>query len=132
MAAYDVFLPLCGRPYAADGDVSAVAVLPQRGDNQAGGVVQYQHSTDVASPPVCVSVHPQGTRYKSCSDIGSNACSESPSCQVARYFAVGDSRGRVYVFRSDGDLVVEQESGRGLHSLTSKLNLRTFGTHRSR
>ena len=45
---------------------------------------------------------------------------------------MGDSRGRVYVFRSDGDLVVEQESGRGLHSLTSKLNLRTFGTHRSR
>jgi len=28
--------------------------------------------------------------------------------------------------------VVERVTGRGLHSLTSELNLRTFGTHHSR
>ena len=47
-----------------DGEVSALAVMPQRGEND-----------------------------------------------LARYFAVGDDNGKVYIFRPDGDLVAESDSG---------------------
>jgi hypothetical protein len=30
---------------------------------------------------------------------------------LARYFAVGDDNGKVYIFRPDGDLVAESDSG---------------------
>jgi hypothetical protein len=48
------------------------------------GVIENKHSTDVhyphPPPRVCLHIH---TRGETCSDLGSSACSQRPSCQVA-------------------------------------------------
>ena len=55
----------------------------------AGGGIENKHSTNVDTrtqspfgPCVCIGMHPEGT---SCSDIGSSACSKSPSCGDAPF-----------------------------------------------
>jgi hypothetical protein len=52
---------------------------------------------------------------------------------LRRYTAAGAWR---FVFVMDGEVLVTEEAvepgGRGLHSLPSELNLRTFGKYRSR
>jgi len=64
---------------AAGGDEASAVRSAQAAQRMAHGrgVIENTHSTDVESPPsplrVCMSIHAEG---KSCSDLGSNACSQ--------------------------------------------------------
>ena len=78
------FRPLLAAAATSNGQIVLYDLMDGGGDAmqpsksfQAGGVLRTGHSTDVESPPspprVCMSIHPEG---KSCSHLGSSACSQ--------------------------------------------------------